>query len=380
MNILVTGGTGTISSGIVEQSVKQGHKTFAITRGNHNTRNIENVTYIKANVYDKDEIKKMLENIDIDIVVECLAYNCNQLKISLENFADKCKQYIFISTAGIFDRKNGKINENTEKNLVEWKYTKDKIECESYLKEFFKNKKSKYTIVRPVVTYGNYRIPYPIVSDRNYLWTLFERIERDCPILACNNVKFSIVHINDFSYAVVKLFNNEQAFNNDFNIAESNKEIYWDEVINVCGKILNKKVNIIHIPLEVFEKIYSKEMYEELKWNKSTELLIDDSKIKSVVNDFKCSVTLEDGMKSTISSAKKEYEENKILDMNWWYNCDSILFYAYKKNKLDLSDRKIVKQYLKTISLKDKLKMLWTYMKQKLRPIKTLIKKFLKKK
>lgn len=378
MNVLITGGTGTISSGIAKESVKQGYNTFAITRGNNSYRNIENVKYIKANVWNKDEMKKVLKNLNIDIVVECLVYNCEQLEISLDNFANRCKQYIFISTAGIYNREKGKVSENvTEKDVFEWEYTKNKIECEEKIKKFFSKRINKFTIIRPFVTYGDYRIPYPIVCSRAYQWTIFERIEKGYPIVGCNNVKFAIVHIEDFSYAVVKLFNNELAYNEDFHIAETGKEIYWDDVIKVAGSLLNKNVNIIHIPLEVFKNVYI-EIYDELKWNKTTELLVDDSKIKSVVKEFKQSVTIEKGLQSTISEAKKTYLNNKILDMNWWYKCDLILIYSYLRNKLNEEEKIIIKNYIKEISFKIKLKILFLYIKVKLKWLKKLIKDKLK--
>ena len=372
MNILVTGGTGIISSGIVEEAVKQGYTTYAVTRGNHNFRNVKNVNYINADVWDKEKIKEIMDNLEIDIVVECLVYSTEQLKISLESFAKKCKQYVFISTAGIYNRSDKLVNENTEQNQIEWTYTKNKIECEKMLREYYKNiKDGFYTIIRPFVTYGNYRVPFPIVS-RNNQWTLFERINKNCPIVSCDNIKFPVVHIKDFSYATVKLFNNEKAKNEAFHIAEKGKEIYWDDVIKESAKILDKHINIVHIPVELFKKVFYN-CYEELKWNKTTEMFADDKKLKSAIGDFKQKVSISDGIKMTIKSQKKENLEGyNRLDYDWWLNCDLILIYAYKKKKLNNEENKIVKRYISKISKKDKIKILAIYIKQKLRILKTI--------
>ena len=139
MNVLVTGGTGIISSGVVKESVRQGFTTYAITRGNHDFRNIEGVNYIKANVWNKKEIEKIMSRLEIDIVVECLVYTPQQLKISLENFAKKCKQYVFISTTAIYNNPKGKVNEEAEQNPTEWEYTKDKIQCEKMARDYYKD-------------------------------------------------------------------------------------------------------------------------------------------------------------------------------------------------------------------------------------------------
>ena len=54
--------------------------------------------------------------------------------------------------------------------------------------------------------------------------------------MACNNVKFSVIHIDDFSEAVVGLFGNDRAINEDFHIADEKGEIFWDDVIKVAEK------------------------------------------------------------------------------------------------------------------------------------------------
>lgn len=161
MKVLITGGTGTISSGLVKESVKRGYDTFAITRGNNNSRNIEGANYIHGDIWNNNEIGLLLNEMNFDVVVECLAYNVEQLKISLENFSRRCQQYVFISTAGIYNRQGEKrIVETDEKNFTEWSYTRYKIECEEYLKNYSEKTGLKYTIIRPTVTYGDYRIPF----------------------------------------------------------------------------------------------------------------------------------------------------------------------------------------------------------------------------
>ena len=95
MKVLITGGTGTISSGLVKECVSKKYETYAITRGLNNSRNIAGATYLKCDVWNVDEMSKVLEDNQFDVVVECLAYNVKQLQISLTNFASKTKQYIF---------------------------------------------------------------------------------------------------------------------------------------------------------------------------------------------------------------------------------------------------------------------------------------------
>lgn len=373
MKVLITGGTGTISSGIAEESVERGYETYALTRGKHFFRNIPGVNYIIVDVWKKEDVIKSLNNMYFDVIVECIVYNCEQLKISLGNFADCCKQYIFISTSGVYSRdticEDKRISESDDKNLDNWMYTKEKIECENYLKNYFANKKTKYTIIRPVVTYGNYRIPFPVVSRTNQ-WTLLERMLMGMPVVACNNVQCAIIHIKDFSNAVVSFFGNNGAFDEDFHVSESGCEPYWDDVIYSIAKILGIKPKIIHAPLEAFE-IYFPSIYDELKWNKTQKLLMDDTKIKKILPKFRQTINMEDGLKETVNVLEKEYHYyNNMLDSGFSDDCDMVIKYVYKKGIIHEDEILNAKAYIDSWSLRKKIRI-------KIKGVKRIIRKII---
>lgn len=356
MKVLVTGGTGTISSGIAKASVKAGYETYAITRGKNKNRNVEGVKYVYGNLWNTDFINKSLD-VKYDVVVECLVYTLDQLKISLNNFASRCNHYIFISTAGIYSRIcDRRIKEDDEKNLVEWDYTKNKIECERYLIDFCKSINLNYTIVRPTVTYGDYRVPFPIAT-RNPGWTFFQRMLDGKPMLASDNVRYSIIHIDDFSSAVVALFENERAYNEDFHVSDNRNDIYWDDVIHISGDILNIKPLIIHVPVVAFKKIYPS-MYDELKCNKNMSLLLDDYKIKHVTG-LESRIDIKGGIIRIIKSMQSEFEQKKRLDTYWNECCDATIYYAYKKGFLKENEKRIVQTYIDGDGHKELIKNYW---------------------
>lgn len=341
MKVLITGGTGTISSGLVKGSVKRGYDTFAITRGNNNSRNIEGANYIHGDIWNSNEIGFLLNEMKFDVVVECLAYNVEQLKISLENFSSKCQQYVFISTAAIYNRQGEKrIVEADEKSFTEWNYTREKIECEKYLKDYSEKNGLKYTIVRPTVTYGDFRIPFPIAT-RSPGWTFFQRMLDGKPMLASDNVKFSVIHIDDFSKAVVGLFGNEKAYNEDFHITDKKNDIYWDDVIKLAGKVLGVNPKIIHVNQDVIKKAYPS-IYYEIAYHKNTTQLFDDTKLKTAV-EFEASISIEDGIQRIIASMKNEFESRGLsLDEEWNDLCNATILEAFREKKLNQDEELLV--------------------------------------
>ena len=345
MKVLITGGTGTISSGLVRECVNRGYETYALTRGSNDVRNIIGANYLHANIWNSREVRAVIDGLRFDIVVECLVYTTDQLEISLNSFADKCKQYIFVSTAGIYNRQGMKrVNESDEKNFVEWDYTKNKIECEKYLKEFCENTDLKYTIVRPTVTYGDYRIPFPIAT-RNPGWTFFQRMIDGKPMLASDNVVFSIIHVEDFSKSVVSLMGNKKAINEDFHITSNENDIYWDNVIVEAGKILGIEPKIVHVPVDAIKEVWP-QIYDEINYHKNTTQIFDDTKIKDVTG-VEASVGLTNGINRIIFSMKSEFEERNLkLDNKWNDYCNATMYYAYKRGLLSQQDRKIVEDYI----------------------------------
>ena len=344
MKVLVTGGTGTISSGIVSECVLRGYDVVALTRGNNRQRNIEGARYLYCDTRKPESVKKALGDSKFDVVIECLVYETWQLKISLNTFADICKQYVFISTAAVYSQKEqGRISENDEKNSTSWSYSRNKIECEKYLIDYCNKSGLIYTIIRPTVTYGEFRIPFPIAT-RNPGWTFFQRMIDNKPMLAGDNILHSIIHIDDFSKHVVNLLGNEMAYNEDFHISSNNNDVYWDDVIRIAGEKLGVTPVIIHVPAEDFKKVYP-QTYEELVFHKNRSILLDDRKIH-MASDYKTKIGIEEGVDKIINSMRREFDSFGLnIDKVWNDYCDATIYYAYKHNHISEEEKKALDTY-----------------------------------
>ena len=233
-----------------------------------------------------------------------------------------------------------------------------------------------YTIIRPTVTYGDYRIPFP-VATRTPGWTFFQRMLDGKPMLASDNVKFSIIHIEDFSRAVVSLFGNQKAFNEDFHITSDLNEIYWDDVIEAVGKILNIKPKVIHVPAEVFGKIYPS-LYDEIKYHKNTVQLFDNTKLNKAVN-FTSKIRLEEGIARMIRSMKNEFDTSGLqIDKRWNHYCNATIYYSYIHKILSKEEKNILDLYFdksETLSFIKSYVMVYVYkVKRSLRIIRKKLK------
>ena len=96
MKVLIAGGTGIISSGIVEMCVTKKYEVYALTRGTRVERNVPGATYLYCNLYDINSVKKVLVNLEFDVFVDCQTYSMEQLAIMLEYLSKKCKNLLYL--------------------------------------------------------------------------------------------------------------------------------------------------------------------------------------------------------------------------------------------------------------------------------------------
>ena len=146
MKILFLGGTGRLCKDLALFSVEQGNDVYLLTRGSGWRDVFVDPRYhmITGNIRDEEECRKQLEGMNFDVVVDFLTLNLDHLKTTLNIVLDKCRQYIFISSATVYHRQDENEVFSEEKSRIGdsvWSYANNKVECERYLNENYSDKK-----------------------------------------------------------------------------------------------------------------------------------------------------------------------------------------------------------------------------------------------
>ncbi|MEH7419475.1 NAD-dependent epimerase/dehydratase family protein, partial [Neobacillus drentensis] len=102
MKALFIGGTGTISSAITKQLVTMGCELYLLNRGNRKDRLPEGVNLLQADINDEDQVSRLIEEIEFDVVADFIAFEPAQLERDYRLFNGKTKQFIFISSASAY--------------------------------------------------------------------------------------------------------------------------------------------------------------------------------------------------------------------------------------------------------------------------------------
>lgn len=240
--ILLTGATGFLGGYVLEELVKRGHEVTCFVRKTSNLEKIKqlNVPYIFGELDDFKSICKALKDKEALINIASLGFGhapniinaCQEMNI---------KRAIFISTTGIFTKLNP-----DSKGI--------RLEAERLIKE----SDLDYTIIRPTMIYGT-------PKDRN-MWRLVKYLKRlpVLPILGNGKYLQQPVYVKDLAWAVVSAYETNLTIKKAYNISGL-EALTYNEVVDITGKELGKKVLKIHVPMKIsygllklYEKISSK--------------------------------------------------------------------------------------------------------------------------
>ena len=325
MKILIVGGTGILSSAVVNNCLEKDMDVYMINRGKRVEIINSRAKLIKCDIHDLIKVEQLLGNLCFDTVIDFLVYNVEQLKYSLSLFGKRSKQYIFISTTAVYNTsQKGVLTEESELVQHKWKYSIEKNKCEKFLKEYCTQEHINYTIIRPGVNFGNTRIPYGIYPTIGQHWTLIGRLLNGKPIITWNQGlnRHNITRVEDFAEGVSKLIGKEQAYGEAFNIV-GDYSYTWLEVINTLGKLLGVTPQIIDIPTTYYAKEIP-QRYGELVGGRAKDCVCSNQKLKSIAPDYITKYNIEEGLKKTIDFYKSNNYINGI-DIRFEAETDRII-------------------------------------------------------
>lgn len=327
MKVLIIGGTGILSSAVVDECVNRGYNVTMLNRGRRQLFINPKVQLIKCDIRDESLAKQLLGDSHYDCVIDFLIYNINQLKYSLRLLGNISNQYVFISSTAVYNTDiSGMLTENSEKVQKEWNYSKNKYECEQYLTNYCNEHNINYTIIRPGVNFGNTRIPYGMYPAIGKHWTIIGRILSGKPIITWNggSNRHNLTRVEDFAIGAVSLIGNPKANNEAFNVVGDG--IYtWMEVLTTISDILKVPLYTIDIPVQFYaNELSDMEQRDHLIGGRSKNCMTSNDKLKTIAPDFHQLFSLKEGIEKTINFYK-EHDYLGGIDYEYEGNIDGII-------------------------------------------------------
>lgn len=255
--VLVIGATGTMGAHLVPALLQKGYAVDGVTLDNAMSKKA-NLRYIKTNAHDKAVLQELLKN-GYDGVIDFLHYaDIEDFKIKSRMFLENVGHYIFLSSYRAYADCKGLLTEDSPR-LTEayaddkWLMREDtygvrKCRAEDALRESgFKN----YTIVRPVVVYGENR--YPITTWAENL--VAYRAQQGKKLLLPTETKdkgAALIYAGDIAKEFVGVLGNEKAFGQSYTFGAP-ENLTWGEVAEICKEICGLESE--WIPADEFAKM-----------------------------------------------------------------------------------------------------------------------------
>lgn len=303
MSILFIGGTGQISYPCVERAVAQGHDVSVYNRGKRASDLPAGVTSIVGDLAAPAYAD--LAKAHFDVVCQFIAFTPDQVARDVEVFAGHCGQYIFISSASVYEKpaRHYVITEQTPAINPYWPYSQAKIACEMLLKD---SDNLAWTIVRPSHTV---RTGLPVMIGDSDIMAR-RMLDGEPTIVAGDgHTPWTLTRSVDFAVPFVGLFGKQAALNDIFHITSDRAHI-WDDIQKAIGRLLGVEAKIVHVPTDTLIR-YIPDWVGPLLGDKAWSAIFDNSKIKSVVGDFACAESLEKILAEPIMHLKQRLATNR---------------------------------------------------------------------
>lgn len=329
MRVLILGGTGVISRAIVNQLLADNHDVIIFNRGNKKLSFAGEVERIQGDRLNRDEFETSMRKRRFDAVIDMLCFNETDAKSTVAAFRDNVEQMVICSSIAAYKRPYKTVptveaSEQLWDNPV-FSYAFEKAEMERYLQRVIQDDNLPITIIRPSLTYGPGAANIGVLRQN---FGIIDRIRKDKPLVMFGDgsTSWSFTFAPDLAKGFVGVLGNKQTYGQAYHITSEERTI-WEDLYLELGKIVGKTPHIIHIPAELLYKA-APNLCGHLYFEKTYAGLFDNSKIKSVVPQFKVDLSLNAGLRmivdwwekeaNTIDPEKDALEDNLVSLWNGW--------------------------------------------------------------
>ena len=331
MKALFIGGTGVISTAVVERLVKRlNWEVWLLNRGNRTKDIPEGVHQITADIQDEEDVAKKLEGLTFDVVCEFIGFRVQDVERDYRLFRGKTKQYIFTSSASAYHKPAAcyLVNEGTTLANPYWQYSRDKIACEEFLMEKYRAEGFPVTIVRPSHTYDKRHIPLGVHGKKGF-WQVIRRMQEGKPVIIQGDGTslWTLTFHSDFAIGYTGLMGNRHAIGEVFQIT-GDETLTWNQIYGTIADALGVELHAYHVSsdfLAAAGKKYGYDFEGGLTGDKSSSVVFDNSKLKRTVPDMKTEVRFDQGVWIALDYVLSHPQECQTEDPEFDAWCDRVI-------------------------------------------------------
>jgi len=307
-SILVLGGTGAMGRHLVNLLVQDGYSVCVTTRSSRTS--FGHIEYIQGDAMDDDFLDPILLR-KWHVIVDFMIYSTSFFKKRAPKLLAATDQYIFLSSARVYDVSSEPIQEFSPRLLESSKdsrflatdeYSLAKARQEDILRQ---SNHQNWTIVRPYITYSEQRLQLGTLEKEAWLY----RALKGRTIVFSKDIATKLTTLTygrDVAAAMASLIGNSRALADTYHITQS-QAATWQEVLDVYLDVLERHLG--HRPkvflLDLEDFLRCKVSIYQIRYDRLFHRTFNNSKI----SDF-CDVKAFEPLEQGLAHALNEFLKN----------------------------------------------------------------------
>jgi nucleoside-diphosphate-sugar epimerase len=246
MDVLVIGGTGLISTAIVQQLLDRGDGVTLFNRGETPVRFQGEVERLRGNRWEAGSLEKAVAGRIWDAVVDMAAFAPQNGAQLVDAFWGKSKQVVLCSTSCVYGGPAAQLPiRETSPRSPFGMYGVNKAAIERILLDHDGKDGTHATVIRPSFTTGEGATACGLLFDDS----LVSRMRAGLPSIVMDDgtCPWAISHVSDVARGFVASLGNPKAFGNDYHLT-SHEHTDWNGVYRTLAEAAGSVSEIVHIP------------------------------------------------------------------------------------------------------------------------------------
>jgi len=304
MKVLIIGGTGLISRGIVKHLLLRGAKVTMYNRAQRDNPLPAEVELIAGDRSRHAEFEGRFASARFDVVIDMICFRPEEAESDVRAFGGRCEQLQFCSSVAAYGVKisDGVLVDESLKEEPISTYGRGKVACEQVLLRADAERKFRTTILRPSNTYGPGK---PLIDQLELDPVAWDRVERGLPILCADSgmTLWQSTHRDDCGKAFAYAALNSKTYGEAYNTTHD-RIFTWRDYYREVGAALGKPVELLTMPASWIVQ-QNPARFSFLRDISRFHGAYSSAKAKRDIPEFRCTIDFSEGAREAIEDLRR---------------------------------------------------------------------------
>ena len=301
MRVLVIGGTGNISSGVVAALLERNHQVVLFNRGQR-AGPPPDVQVIYGDRRAREDFESKLRVEKFDAVIDMISFDADDAASSLRAFRGRVDHFVHCSTVMTYGPPFSGINlDETAPLNGSSTYALEKIAADALLLKAYDEDGFPVTIFKPSYTYGMGMLGRQVGGNGSWI----DRLRKGKPILSAGDGLnyFQFLSSWDAGVGFAEVLGRSKCLGEIYNLVHPTPRT-WDEWHRRVAEAIGVTANIVHVAQETLIAI-SPERFGELSDNFGHTQVFSGAKLSRDVPEFRPRTPLIESLAESIAWMNK---------------------------------------------------------------------------